>query len=434
MSTELQAANTTSIIISNAMPDGSGAEKQASAVRWPPGLVDSLRDAPSSFLGDGEASDVSSKHDDGEVVQGLKTIRPATGQSQDAQDHSLRSDPHDHEKSLRSDKGALTTTDRDPQHSAFTPFISSTFQSSADPLSTSQPGNASLVPRKGPSGNAPVKIRNVYVAALPLNFSEADLINLLSPFGAVKSCRMFSETDRVAEIGRAYGFALFEHAGSAEAAVAKLDGTGLGLSRIQVRLSRNGVVKKPKDWRERERKTPGHNAETPIQAPHPTTMSIAPPPMPMTDISRNATIAAPTQPYPMYAATPQYASTPQYAPPQHAVLPPPGYAYSASAFAPPPPTGALGTQAAFASGHIMLPPQPTIAPPMYAPYSAPQYIQYQQHPAAAAPPPFYYNPPMQPTAMPLPPHATPPTAPQYAQFPPPTAGPQQQPVYYVVMQ
>jgi hypothetical protein len=107
--------------------------------------------------------------------------------------------------------------------------------------------------RKSP--NVPLRSRNVYVAALPINFSEADLTALLSEFGKVKSCRMFNSGARVNDIGRAYGFALFEEPGSAERAVAALDGKPLGNARIQCQLSRNGVVKKPKDVRERARIT-----------------------------------------------------------------------------------------------------------------------------------------------------------------------------------
>ena len=90
-----------------------------------------------------------------------------------------------------------------------------------------------------------VKIRNVYVAALPMDFTDADLSELLSQFGKLKSCRMFNEAGRVAEIGRAYGFALFEDAAAAEAAVAALDGKPFRNARLQCRLSRNGVVKRP---------------------------------------------------------------------------------------------------------------------------------------------------------------------------------------------
>jgi len=107
----------------------------------------------------------------------------------------------------------------------------------ANALSTSQ--------RKSP--NAPIRSRNVYVAALPLSFTETDLTALLSEFGKVKSCRMFNTGARVAEIGRAYGFGLFEESGAAERAVAGLDGKPLGNGRLQCQLSRNGVVKKPKD-------------------------------------------------------------------------------------------------------------------------------------------------------------------------------------------
>jgi len=106
----------------------------------------------------------------------------------------------------------------------------------ANALSTSQ--------RKSP--NAPIRSRNVYVAALPLSFTETDLTALLSEFGKVKSCRMFNTGARVAEIGRAYGFGLFEESGAAERAVAGLDGKPLGNGRLQCQLSRNGVVKKPK--------------------------------------------------------------------------------------------------------------------------------------------------------------------------------------------
>jgi len=116
----------------------------------------------------------------------------------------------------------------------------------ADSSSRFDTGDAAPTLKATPSRRIPLRLRNVYVGALPLSFTDADLTALLSEFGKVKSCRMFNTGARVAEIGRAYGFALFEDSTSAERAVAALDGKPLGNARIQCQLSRNGVVKKPK--------------------------------------------------------------------------------------------------------------------------------------------------------------------------------------------
>jgi hypothetical protein len=269
-------------------------------IPWPRGFMEQTRDQPSSFIEADEESDVASEAGDDHVGIRLQRNTGDTSAPRRASgaagldEHSIRSEapmefgvdntsPHGGTGNylptltqLRNMVDSLSVSQMQALHATRITHPLSITDNSSLHLSTlamslpivvgehGVPRDASDGVGKKSSGNAPVKTRNVYVAALPLDFTEQDLANLLKPYGNVKSCRMFSETDRVAEIGRAYGFALFEGAGSAEAAVEHLDGTPLGQSRIQVRLSRNGVVKKPKDWRERAKQKSQSSSATPV--------------------------------------------------------------------------------------------------------------------------------------------------------------------------
>jgi RNA recognition motif-containing protein len=86
--------------------------------------------------------------------------------------------------------------------------------------------------------------RNVYIASLPLEFSDRQLYELASRFGNIASHRMFTDTKNVSQTGHAYGFVLFTTAAAAAAAVAGLSDLQVGDRRLQVRLSKNGIVKK----------------------------------------------------------------------------------------------------------------------------------------------------------------------------------------------
>jgi RNA recognition motif-containing protein len=86
--------------------------------------------------------------------------------------------------------------------------------------------------------------RNVYVASLPAAFTDRQLYELAAPYGPIASHRMFNTTKHVAQTGHSYGFVLYANPTAAAAAVEGLADRPLGDRRLQVRLSRNGVVKK----------------------------------------------------------------------------------------------------------------------------------------------------------------------------------------------
>jgi len=215
---------------------------------------------------------------------------------------------------------------------------------SMSPLDTSQ--------RRTP--NAPIKTRNVYVGALPVTFTERDLASMLNEFGKLKSCRMFNTGTRVAEIGRAYGFALFEDATSAERAVEALNGKPLGTARIQCRLSRNGVLKKPKkQFREAATlKTPSPPAQGPLATHPPAAPSFL-------------SSGVPSQP-PQSAAP--FGSAAPYPIPVCAVVPP----FAANAI-PQAPFG-FPFHAAAPFGAAPFPPLPVAGPAGFVPQPAPPMV------------------------------------------------------------
>jgi len=218
-----------------------------------------------------------------------------------------------------------------------------------DANSTSQLGASQ---RRTP--NAPIKTRNVYVGALPVTFTERDLASMLNEFGKLKSCRMFNTGTRVAEIGRAYGFALFEDATSAERAVEALNGKPLGTARIQCRLSRNGVLKKPKkQFREAATlKTPSPPAQGPLATHPPAAPSFL-------------SSGVPSQP-PQSAAP--FGSAAPYPIPVCAVVPP----FAANAI-PQAPFG-FPFHAAAPFGAAPFPPLPVAGPAGFVPQPAPPMV------------------------------------------------------------
>lgn len=82
-----------------------------------------------------------------------------------------------------------------------------------------------------PSGSK----RNVYVASLPFDFDDYQLLKLFSPFGRISSARIMRAKKSHASKG--YGFVLFKEARSAEMSIESLHGRFIGISRIQVRLA-----------------------------------------------------------------------------------------------------------------------------------------------------------------------------------------------------
>lgn len=78
--------------------------------------------------------------------------------------------------------------------------------------------------------------RNVYIASLPEDYSEKDLLDLFSPYGRVISCTL--KYDKDTGLCRGYGFVLFENEQDALNAVIALQGHSIRNTRVQVRLAR----------------------------------------------------------------------------------------------------------------------------------------------------------------------------------------------------
>lgn len=204
--------------------------------------------------------------------------------------------------------------------------------------------------------------RNVYIAALPLTFTVRDLRALLEPFGEVRSLRMFNSGERVAEIGRAYGFALFEDDACAEAAVAALNGARHGDARLQCMLSRNAVVKRPR--RGQGGSKGSHHSGTPADV----SAIPVPPEAPSLAVTVGVNRAS--------AAQASTAPTATNAPPQ----PQP----ADSAAYPPHPYGAFGAYGAVAAV------VPTAYPPQpFGPLPGTQHFVPQAHPAGPFPLPYH---------------------------------------------
>lgn len=78
--------------------------------------------------------------------------------------------------------------------------------------------------------------RNVYIASLPEDYVEKDLLDLFSPYGRVISCTL--KYDKETGLCRGYGFVLFENEQDALNAVIALQGHSIRNTRVQVRLAR----------------------------------------------------------------------------------------------------------------------------------------------------------------------------------------------------
>jgi hypothetical protein len=80
--------------------------------------------------------------------------------------------------------------------------------------------------------------RNLYVAMLPITFTEPDVRGLLSPYGGVLSCRLINNSNSAQSIGYGYAFVLMDSARAADAAITGLTGFVLNGKVLQIRLSR----------------------------------------------------------------------------------------------------------------------------------------------------------------------------------------------------
>lgn len=79
--------------------------------------------------------------------------------------------------------------------------------------------------------------RNVYIASLPEDYTDAALRELFAPFGNIITCAV--KRDRQTNLCKGYGFVLFERADDAVNAVLALQSrTVIGRNKVQVRLAR----------------------------------------------------------------------------------------------------------------------------------------------------------------------------------------------------
>lgn len=78
--------------------------------------------------------------------------------------------------------------------------------------------------------------RNVYIASLPPDYTNEQLLSLFSPYGKIISCVI--RTDKKTGLCQGYGFVLFENECDACNAVLALQGHMINFTRVQVRLAR----------------------------------------------------------------------------------------------------------------------------------------------------------------------------------------------------
>jgi RNA recognition motif-containing protein len=74
---------------------------------------------------------------------------------------------------------------------------------------------------------------NVYVASLPTEMSDAELMNLFAPFGIVMSAKIMRE--HKTRQSKGYGFVLYRDSGSAERAIRSLNNQVMGSTTLHVR-------------------------------------------------------------------------------------------------------------------------------------------------------------------------------------------------------
>lgn len=76
---------------------------------------------------------------------------------------------------------------------------------------------------------------NVYVASLPLDFTDQQLFELFAPYGSINSARIMRA--KGTRQSKGYGFVLYKEARGAEMAIAALNGMALGGGHLQIRLA-----------------------------------------------------------------------------------------------------------------------------------------------------------------------------------------------------
>jgi hypothetical protein len=175
-----------------------------------------------------------------------------------------------------------------------------------------------------------LKTRNVYVAELPLEFTEQHLAEMMQQFGPVSKCRIFNSTRKVLHTGRAYGFCLFKEPKDAARAITGLDGLEIDGRSIQVRLSDNGIVKAPPPKPVKKTPPPPSSAKAPTLLRRPIPAPLRTLEAPHVVYSAHEPVAlgrAPPQHHtlPIVSYAPAGAAPPSYGAPPPFIAPPGGY-------------------------------------------------------------------------------------------------------------